>query len=394
MQVDVLRGIAIIMVLFRHALVSSEEAGSLKPVVLHLYYLSAAGIDLFFVLSGFLIGGLLFNELRTTGRIDVRRFLVRRGLRIWPPYLAFIAFVFVRLSRRRTYTVGSAFKAIVPNLLHVQNYLGSPRGITWSLAVQEHFYLALPLLLVLALKGRKRRGAIMAVPVAAAIVVVVCTTLRVLINWTRPYNMWTHVTPTHLRLDGLFVGVLIAYLYHFHPQSLARLARHRAALLLAGAAMIAPTFFLDEGSVPFTWTLNYTLLYLAYGCILIVFIQSDSGTGVLGRFMATRLAVGLASIGVFTYSIYLWHYDLGALPVHNYVLARLSHRWGELYWVLGTGVYFIVAITAGIAMSKLIELPVVRIRDRLLPGRASATRGAAPAIEPRPRPELAGAGAD
>ena len=390
-QVDVLRGIAIVLVLFRHANISSEEAGALKPLVLHLYYFSACGIDLFFVLSGFLIGGLVFKEVRTTGGIDVRRFLMRRGLRIWPPYLAFIAYVFVRLCRRKMYTAASAFRAIVPNLLHVQNYFGSPRGITWSLAVQEHFYLALPLFLVVALKLRRRSGAIAAVPVAAAFLVVVSTTLRVLLNWNRPYNMWTHATPTHLRLDGLFVGVLVAYLYHFHPQPLARLARRRAVLALAGCAMIAPAFFLDEGSVPYTWTLGYTLLYLGFACILVVSIHSPlgdaGGPGLAG--LMTHLAAGLATIGVFTYSIYLWHYDLGALPVHNYVLAHLAQKPPELYWALGTSVYFATAIAAGILMAKMIELPVIRLRDRLLPGRASAARGVAPAPSVLGRPLIA-----
>ena len=390
-QVDVLRGIAIVLVLFRHATISSEEAGSLKPLVLHLYYFSACGIDLFFVLSGFLIGGLLFKEVRTTGGIDVRRFLIRRGLRIWPPYLAFIAFVFVRLCRRKTYTPASAFRAIVPNLLHVQNYFGSPRGITWSLAVQEHFYLALPLFLLVAFKWRRRRHVIAAVPAAAAVLVVVCTTLRVLLNWNRPYNMWTHATPTHLRLDGLFVGVLVAYLYHFHPQPLARLARRRAALALAGCAMIAPTFFLDEGSVPYTWTLGYSLLYLGFACILVVTIHSPSGDsggpGPAG--LMKRLAAGLATIGVFTYSIYLWHYDLGALSVHNYLLPHLPHRPAELYWALGTSVYFATAIAAGIFMAKLIELPVIRLRDRLLPGRATATRGVVSSSSVLGRPLIA-----
>ena len=389
MQVDVLRGIAILLVLFRHAIISSEEAGSLKPLVLHLYYFSACGIDLFFVLSGFLIGGLLFKEVRTTGGIEVRRFLLRRGLRIWPPYLTFITFVFVRLCRRKTYTAASAFKAILPNLLHVQNYFGSPRGITWSLAVQEHFYLALPLFLVLALKWRRQRRAIVAIPVAAAVVVVVCTTLRVLINWKRPYNMWTHATPTHLRLDGLFVGVLVAYLYHFHPQPLARVARFRAALLLAGAAMIAPAFFINEGSIPFTWTFGYTLLYLGFACILVVLIYTPPDAAAPHRsFM--RLWAGLAKIGVFTYSIYLWHYDLGALPVHNYVLAHLPRRSTELYWALGTSAYFATAISAGILMANLVELPVIRLRDRLLPGRATATRGFAPPLSVLDRPLIAG----
>jgi len=374
MQVDVLRGAAILLVLFRHDVVPSYQAGILAPLVRHLYYFSATGIDLFFVLSGFLIGGLLFKEVRSTGRLDVRRFLVRRILRIWPGYFVFLGFLAVRLARRGDYTLQSALGAIVPNLLHLQNYLGSPRGITWSLAVQEHFYLVLPLFILLLVCGRRPRPSLIAIPITAAFLTIACTAMRVAFNWNRPYVMWTHLTPTHLRIDSLFFGVLLAYLYHLHHSLLAAVGRYRATLLAIGAAMIAPALFIDEGSIPFSWTIAYTLLYFGYGCILVAFIFSSPDRGILGRTLASRVAAGLAYVGVFTYSIYLWHYDLGWMTVHNYLLRRLPHGPAELYWAAGMASYFVLAIAVGILMAKLIEVPVIHLRDRLLPARATAVR--------------------
>jgi peptidoglycan/LPS O-acetylase OafA/YrhL len=371
MQVDVLRGAAIFLVLFRHAVISSELAGPLKPVVRRLYYFSATGIDLFFVLSGFLIGGLLFKELRNTGGLDVRRFLIRRCLRIWPGYYVFIAFVFLRGWHARGHTAKAAFLAILPNLLHLQNYLGSARGITWSLAAQEHFYLALPLFLLLMMRRRNGLASLAVIPWIAVGLILICTAMRVLLNWNRPYDLWTHVAPTHLRLDSLFFGVLIAYFYQLKHPLLARVGRHRSILLLLGIAMIAPTIVFDEGSIPFTWTLSYTLLYLGYGCILVAFIFSTPDRGLLGRALASRPAAALAGIGVFTYSIYLWHYDLGALPVHNYLLAHLPRHPAPLYWLIGTAAYLAAALSAGIIMARLIEMPVIRLRDRIAPSRAS-----------------------
>ena len=385
-QVDVLRGAAILLILYRHANIAIEHAGVLRPLALRLYFFSATGIDLFFVLSGFLIGGLLFKEIRTTGALDVRRFLLRRTLRIWPAYFAFLAFVVVRLARQKTQTIGTALAAIVPNLLHLQNYLGSPRGITWSLAVQEHFYLGLPLLLLLLLiRSGQRRGrsdparSLLAVPVVAIALILACSALRIIINFHRPYNMWTHMTPTHLRVDGLFFGVLIAWAYHFQHAVLEQIGRHRAALVLLAAGLAAPSLFLNEGQTPYMWTLNYAALYIAYGGILIAFIFSPPERGLPGRLLAGRAGRALATIGVFTYSIYLWHYDLGQLTVQNYVLPHLPQGPGSGYWLLAMTIYYAVAIAAGIIMAKLIEIPVIRVRDRLLPGRATPLRSIDPA---------------
>ena len=66
-QLDILRGVAILLVLFTHNIVKPQDSGSWQPVLTYLRYLGPSGVDLFFVLSGFLIGGLLFKELRETG---------------------------------------------------------------------------------------------------------------------------------------------------------------------------------------------------------------------------------------------------------------------------------------------------------------------------------------
>ena len=217
-QLDVLRGIAILLVLCRHKLLPWVDSGVLQPVMHRLYNLGWTGVDLFFVLSGFLIGGLLVNEIERTDTLNVKRFLIRRGFKIWPAYLVFIGFVFVLLVREHSFA--EALRLIWPNLLHLQNYFGTPRGLTWSLAVEEHFYLVLPVFLLLAIRHRKPGGAIPAIPITAIALIVTCTTLRIVLNPHEPLDWWGTIAPTHLRIDGLFFGVLLAYLYHLHPQKL------------------------------------------------------------------------------------------------------------------------------------------------------------------------------
>ena len=215
-------------------------------------------------------------------------------------------------SVRHAPTVGAGLEPLWPNFVHLQNYFGPNRQMpwshTWSLAVEEHFYLALPLLLLLLVRFA-RLGWIPAITLAVA---VGCLGMR-LMNWNKPYSWYTQLMPTHLRMDSLLFGVLLAYAYHLKPSTLAFVPRFRLLLLIGGLALIAPMFCVRLES-PFVYTFGYTLNYLGYGCILIACVDADTGS--LGRMLTGRPARWLATIGFFSYSIYLWHLvaRAGALP--------------------------------------------------------------------------------
>ena len=153
-QLDVLRGLAILLVMGHHCAVVPQAAGSLSPFALAWYRLGWTGVDLFFVLSGYLIGGLLLDEMRATGRLSVSRFLSRRALKIWPPLLVYLAFLgatmIAGLGDESAEVRRGGVALLARYVLALQNYLGplSARSAhTWSLAVEEHFYIALPLAL-------------------------------------------------------------------------------------------------------------------------------------------------------------------------------------------------------------------------------------------------------
>ena len=122
-----LRGLAILLVLCAHEVLWHVHAGWISPVAKALQTGGWTGVDLFFVLSGFLIGGLLFKEIRRDGTLDVRRFLVRRAFKIWPVYFIFLGFVAVK-SVRHSPTVWAGLRPLMPNLVHLQNYFGVERA--------------------------------------------------------------------------------------------------------------------------------------------------------------------------------------------------------------------------------------------------------------------------
>ena len=167
-QLDILRGIAILLVLAHHQVFwITPTSEPFRSICVIFSQFGWTGVDLFFVLSGFLIGSLLFNEIRDCNNLDVARFLVRRGYKIWPAYYVYIIVVGVLLCLQVPVSVkstgfafkdspGSVLKGFASNLLNIQNYLPLLRIHTWSLAVEEHFYLILPFVILLLI--RRKRG--------------------------------------------------------------------------------------------------------------------------------------------------------------------------------------------------------------------------------------------
>lgn len=364
LPLDVLRGVAILLVLFSHSVSLHEHAGWAEPLIKILQTGGWTGVDLFFVLSGFLIGGLLFKEISRDGTIDARRFLVRRALKIWPVYFAFLAFLIARSVRHAPHP-WDGIRPLLPNLIHLQNYFGSsertPWTHTWSLAVEEHFYIALPVLLLFLC----RFGKLSWFPIWAMFISLACLAMR-LPHLNQSYVRLRVYTPTHLRIDSLVFGVLLAYAYHLRPSTLAFVPKARIALVAGGLVLIAPSFYCGLFT-PFAYTIGFTLNYLGYGCILIACV--DAREGVLGRLLASPLARAVAFIGFYSYSIYLWH-DLAREQIIDHL--HSIERYGTLAYIWTTAADVLLATALGLMSAMLVERPFLWLRDRLFPSHTPA----------------------
>jgi peptidoglycan/LPS O-acetylase OafA/YrhL len=186
-------------------------------------------------------------------------------------------------------------------------------------------------------------------------------------------------------MDGLFCGVLIGYLFHFKPQLLARAANWR--LLVAAAVLLTPNYFLDVES-RYMYTCGLTCTYLAFACILIWAIHVPPKTGHLLAWPVNFLA----RIGYYSYSIYLWHWI-----VIGYLRQYLRYKclttgspfawtsaWETWQWPLSV----IFSIIVGIAMAIVIEMPVLKLRDRWFPSRTRSNPVLARGNELNPIPVL------
>lgn len=371
LQLDVLRGLAILLVFGRHLEIPRPD-GMLGIFAELWFRIGWIGVDLFFVLSGFLIGGLLVTEFQQHGKINVMRFLVRRGLKIYPAYIVFIAYLVLTPTLKALVSGGAVWDTFVerwrlcwPNLLFLQNYLWTAAGHTWTLAVEEHFYLLLPFALV-ALAASKRMRLIMPLSVA---VVPIFLSLRCLSVWTEdPFS--TTMSATHLRLDALFLGVGIRGLAQYSPARFAALRRWRVGLIAAGILLWAPNLFSDLSPlVVRTVGLSGTLL--GAGAFLVATYHTHaSDFGRWSRFVA-RPAQLVAWIGLYSYTIYLWHVTTMGI-VERVIGGRIlagSDVSNPAAWAACAGMACTGAILAGVVASKVVEQPVLHLRDRIFPSR-------------------------
>ena len=367
-ELDVLRGIAILLVMGVHV-----PARSIQDNITQGYPFWTRsgwmGVDLFFVLSGFLISNLLFSEYRAGGTIRLPRFFLRRAMKLYPSFYLMLG---VTLAVAAVLGVSFGGRQVAGELIMNQNYLGSIWDHTWSLAVEEHFYLLLPLVLAWMMRARGpnpfRRTPYVAIAVAA-----LCLALRVWVTATG--NVYDHRL-SHLRFDSLFAGVLLGYLHNFRPEVLRRLmdSSWRFPVTAAGVLCLLPGVILDVND-PFLYTAGLSLLYIGFSVLLLTALYPEPGRARRAPGPTTR---AVAFLGGYSYTVYLWN-----VPVSFFYTAMAGHFPSASPYVFHP-LYFATSIVLGVVASKLIERPVLQMRDRvwqLLDRRSAATEPQVPELK-------------
>ncbi len=276
---------------------------------------------------------------------------------------------------------GVPIKRLLAEIFFVQNYYGGIWGHTWSLCVEEHFYLLLTGGLYCLYVLRKREGLPFAIiPKLTLGVCLIALVARLLTHYlVIPFDYQTHFKPTHLRIDSLLFGVCLAYFHHFKREQFAgRIRRYTSLILVFSLAAIVPSVFL-EASNAFMSTIGFTLLYLGFGGILLLLIYSDRGRLSSVRFLYGWVITILAWIGAYSYSIYLWHLLVASVGL---TFIRRAYSYGAQallpsgnsqsgpHYLIEFALYVVMSVVIGIVMSKLVEMPVLRIRDRYFPARS------------------------
>jgi peptidoglycan/LPS O-acetylase OafA/YrhL len=371
--VDILRAAAVFLVLGRHMDLPSANNSSVLHSLARWFSETWmrggwVGVDLFFVLSGFLVSGLLFREHQKFGTISGKDFLIRRGFKIYPAFWVLIGITSISMLIAHDFSA----KIIFSELLFLQNYGPAAWMHTWSLAVEEHFYILLLLLLVF-LSWRGSANPFRSIPRIFLAVAVASLFLRIVTSYAMPYYHKTHLFPSHLRMDSLFCGVVISYIYHYHSvRFLSTATRYRVAALVLGVGAMVPAFVFQLETTRFIYSWGLTLFYIGSGLILIASLTF--------KLPENKILKCAAYVGSHSYSIYLWHVPLAAWGLH--LLARCLGQYAT--WSINCAFYLLGSVFLGIIMALAVEFPLLSLRDHWFPSRARPLRISATGTAIRP----------
>ena len=351
-DLDFLRGIAILSVIGLHIELPATHYRVLSLVMQPFKEMGGRGVDLFFVLSGFLVGGLLLKEYRDRGLVNGRRFLIRRGFKIWPAYYVFILFnIIARKHPLNTF--------MVANLLHLQNYLGSSLSQTWSLAIEEHFYIALALFFVWA--SRKNLSATRLLQ-TLGVLCFIALLLRT--NDAIHGRLSAAFSQTQNRMDSLLYGVILATLYWLLPEKFEALTRRKWPLIASTIALFALMYWLPAYPV-LDESIGYTLVCIGLMAVVsLVFVHASA----LHNWLLYR---AIAWVGLYSYGIYLWH-SVVRQPA-KLLLARLHLSSDPAAWIFALSFQLGLSIAIGYAMSRIVEFPFLYLRDRIFPSKIQSS---------------------
>lgn len=336
-ELDGIRGLAICMVVFHHyAMCAAYPRGSqIAAFIERTFALSWTGVDLFFVLSGFLIGGILMDNRSTENYF--RTFYIRRACRIFPLYFVWLMLAAVLPLGLSAFSSQDWFSPIFSDqppwwshVLFIQNLFVAKTGIyggiflggTWSLAVEEQFYLVLPLLVWL-LPARK-------LPLLLVALIFTAPLLRLLLCCWSPHYPQAAYQSMPCRSDALLLGGLCAWLVR-QAESLRWLRNNQRflnavfALLLAGAIVI--NFWFDSRSNFAMVFFGYSWLALLYAVLLLLAFTGEPG-GIIRRWFRSR---PLGVMGTIAYGIYILHQPIISL-VHGLIRhqAVQYHCWQDV----------------------------------------------------------------
>jgi peptidoglycan/LPS O-acetylase OafA/YrhL len=308
-SLDGLRGVSFLIVFMAHAGLEKIVPGRL-------------GVNIFFLLSGYLITTLMIRERQTTGWISLKLFYLRRSLRIFPPMYAIMAATLLYLWLVH-HLAGITFTGVCSQAFYYQNYyfhggkgLIPGLGVLWSLAVEEHFYLFFPLLMLLFLNRFKMDYRQIAITLLWICLVILIWRSFVVFTFSNGLE-WARDT-SDCRADSILFGCALACLEQT-PSAARIFSRKRLERVILPSSILILLCTLVFRNPVFRETLRYTLQGIALAPILYYVVHAP--TSWIGRMLNIRW---LAALGTLSYALYLLHATVLMevdLVIHSKVIA-------------------------------------------------------------------------
>jgi peptidoglycan/LPS O-acetylase OafA/YrhL len=328
------------------------------------------GMDMFFVLSGFLIGSILLRSIDSSGSQHVRRFYLRRVFRTFPSYYVVLAFLTVTtaLTAHQRHNLPFEYTYLTNYLSNHRQDVVMPWG--WSLALEEQFYLAVPFLFFML---QRIEGDIGRLGVLVALWS--STFFTRLALYLHPFGLGSGgefvdmYIRTHTRCDTLVAGIILAYVHYRWSAPISRWLespRARAALALPSLGclwiLMHPRMFGEKAVYlvqVFSWGTLTSIMY--FGWVLLVL---HGGNGWVRRALSAPIFRRIATLG---YGVYLVHIPL-CYALITPRARELVEVWGwsmAAVWPLSVIALMLASLAVSYVLHVLVEKPSLRLRDRL-----------------------------
>jgi peptidoglycan/LPS O-acetylase OafA/YrhL len=348
---DGLRGVAVLAVMFYHLELLVPWLGPIS----HGGFL---GVDIFFVLSGFLITSVLLKEQSKTGQINLKNFYMRRIFRLIPAYWVFLAVLFLfgnyLLSPLAAKTIYDNYSYnFILAFLYLMNWnrasaetaVAGNLNHTWSLSIEEQFYIFWSLVMYLAFSEKRSRKTIFFITIGS-VAVVICWRIGRALNGT-PYDVMYYSTDT--RIDALLIGCAASmiYMWKLVPASFFKTAYFN--LLVFVMYIGAVWVFFNASSKDISLYTALLPLFTASTAIIILWLMTREKTPV--HFLLENKFLGW--IGKISYGLYLWHFLAYEFSKETFSSAEVQ---------ITAGIILAFAVSA--LSYYLVEQPFLKIKNR------------------------------
>lgn len=353
---DILRMLAILFVVFSHS-------ASLLPDTVYMFFdlFYFDGVCIFFVLSGFLIGNIIIKSVEKNGfsRSELFTFWIRRWFRTLPSYYLFV-FILGVLSK--IFITGFPLKAIIPFLFFGQNLIhanDSFFGESWSLSVEEWFYLSIPLLLFFFVNFLKINFKKSLILVSVAILLFSTFLRYYMYSSGHLPEMIDYRRVVIMRMDNLMYGVIGAYIsfYYIHFWTKERYKFFVTGIVLMLTWKVLSYIYPNIESFYYA-NVFYPLFCIAVLCLLPVLSQYS-----LPKY--GKIATAITYISLISYSLYLIHFSLIKKLLIDNIFSSFFGGNGIEFIVLKNIFYWTASILGALILYKYFEIPTMKLKDKI-----------------------------